>query len=162
MDLSFYKTYFEAEKNHWWFKVRRNIVLSILKKYNISKTAKIFDFGCGSGYTVSFLQSEGYNAHGSDVSNEAIEYGKSKGIKNLLVNRLGDEIDYPENSFDVILALDVVEHIEDDIRILNSINKVLKTNGMAIITIPAYQFLHGIQGDVAHDLRRNTMKEITS
>ena len=76
MDLSFYKTYFEAEKNHWWFKVRRNIVLSILKKYNISKTAKIFDFGCGSGYTVSFLQSEGYNAHGSDVSNEAIEYGK--------------------------------------------------------------------------------------
>ncbi len=156
MEKSFYKTYFEAEKNHWWFKVRRNIVLSLIEKYKIPKTAKIFDFGCGSGCTVGYLQKLGYDASGSDVSAEAIEFGLSRGIPDLSIAQRG-EISPPEGGFDLILALDVIEHIQDDSGSIRIIEKALKTSGgKAIITVPAYQWLWGVQDDVAHHYRRYT------
>src|SRR3989344_8976776 len=117
MDHNFYKNYFEFEKYHWWFRVRRNIILSLLEKYEISKTSRIFDFGCGSGYTVGYLQRLGYDIAGADFSNEAIEQGRANGVHNLEVISNND-IKYPEGGFGLIMALDVVEHIKDDLGII--------------------------------------------
>lgn len=156
MDYSFYKSYFEAEKNHWWSRVRRNLIFDLLQKYKIPKTAKIFDFGCGSGYTVGYLQRHGYDASGTDVSTEAIEFGLSKGVRNLTVAQ-GGEIGHPERGFDLILALDVIEHIEDDSGTIRGLKKALKPGGMAIITVPAYQWMWGVQDDVARHFRRYTI-----
>lgn len=159
MDRGFYKTYFEAEKNHWWFRVRRNIVLSLIKKYKMPKTAKIFDFGCGSGYTVGYLQKLGYDASGADVSVEAIEFGRSMGIGNLAIVQNG-EIKPPEGGFDLILALDVIEHIKDDFGPIIAIERALRSRGMAIITVPAYKWLWGVQDDISHHYRRYTMSSL--
>ena len=161
MEKDFCKTYFEAEKSHWWFKVRRNIVLSLIKKYKIPKTAKIFDFGCGSGYTVGYLQKLGYDVSGVDVSAEAIEFGLSRGIRNLSVARDGG-ISHPEGSFDLVLALDVIEHIEDDLGAIRGLKEALKPRGMAIITVPAYQWMWGVQDEVAHHFRRYTISSLKS
>lgn len=161
MDKDFYKTYFEAEKNHWWFKVRRNIIQSLLRKYKISKTAKIFDFGCGSGYTVGYLQELGYDVSGTDISTEAIEFGLSRGIRNIAVFQ-GSEIRPPEGGFDLILALDVIEHTEDDSGAISGLKMALKPGGVAIVTVPAYQWLWGVQDEVAHHFRRYTMIGLTS
>ena len=107
MERDFYKTYFELEEDNWWFKVRRNLVVDLLYKYKIKKDSKIFDFGCGSGYTVDYLQKLGYDISGSDISVEAIEFGQSKGIRNLsIANSSG--IYAPDGRFDLILALDVI------------------------------------------------------
>lgn len=160
MDKDFYKTYFEAEKSHWWFKVRRNIIRSLLRKYKFSKTAKIFDFGCGSGYTVGYLQELGYDISGTDISTEAIEFGLSRGIRNIAVVQ-GGEISHLEGGFDLILALDVVEHTEDDSGAIGAIERALKPGGMAIITVPAYQWMWGVQDEVAHHFRRYTMPGLT-
>ncbi len=155
MNKDFYKTYFEAEKKHWWFRARRNIILSLINKYKIPKTSKIFDLGCGSGYTVGCLQKLGYDASGADVSAEAIEFGRSKGIRNLWVAH-GSEIRPPEGEFDLILALDVIEHIQDDSGAIGAVEKALRSEGMAIITVPAYQWLWGVQDEVTHHFRRYT------
>lgn len=161
MDKDFYKTYFEAEKSHWWFKVRRNIIGSLIKKYKISKTAKIFDFGCGSGDTVGYLQRMGFDASGADISAEAIEFGLSRGVKNLSIAQSG-KISPPEGRFDLILALDVIEHIEDDSGAIRGIEGALKPGGLAIVTVPAYQWLWGVQDDVARHFRRYTMQSLTA
>lgn len=155
MDAGFYKTYFEIEKNHWWFRVRRNIILSLIKKYKISKTAKIFDFGCGSGYTVGYLQKLGYDVSGSDTSQEAIKFGRKEGIKNLQIVESGTMP--PNSSFDLILALDVIEHIKDDAGAIKALERALKPGGMFIITAPAYQWMWGVQDKVAHHFRRYNM-----
>ncbi len=160
MDTNFYKTYFEAEKSHWWFKVRRDLVFDLLQKYKITKTAKIFDFGCGSGYTVGYLQKLGYDVSGSDVSAEAIEFGLSMGVQNLSVAHEG-EITHSEEGFDLILALDVIEHIQDDSGAIRATERALKQGGMAIITVPAYQWLWGVQDEVAHHYRRYTAGSLT-
>ena len=155
MEKAFYKTYFEVEKRHWWFRVRRNIIFWLIQKYDISKTAKIFDFGCGSGYLAGELQKMGYNASGSDTSREAIEFGRQRGIKNIEAVQ-SDEMPQ-EGGFDVILALDVIEHIKDDTVAIKGLEKALKPGGALIITVPAYQWMWGVQDEVAHHFRRYTM-----
>lgn len=155
MDSNFYGSYFKAEEKHWWFRVRRNLIISLVEKYKVPKTAKIFDFGCGSGYTVGYLQKLGYDASGSDISAEAIGFGLGRGIRNLTVVQ-GREIKPPEGGFDVVLALDVIEHINDDMGAIKAIEGALKPGGMAIITVPAYQWLWGVQDEVAHHYRRYT------
>ena len=159
MDFSFYKKYFEEEENHWWFRVRRNIIRLLIKEYKIPKTAKIFDFGCGSGYNVGFLQKLGFDASGADISAEAIEFGRSRGIRNLeVVNN--SEIRPPEGCFDLIMTLDVIEHIEDDLGAIRAIEGALRPGGRLIIAVPAYQWLWGVQDEVAHHFRRYTAKSL--
>ena len=161
MDKYFYKNYFEFEKYHWWFKVRRNIILLLIKRYKISKTAKIFDFGCGSGYTVGYLQKLGYDASGNDVSAEAVEFGLSEGVRNISVAQSG-KINHSEGGFDLILALDVIEHIEDDSAAVRGLKMALKPEGIVIMTVPAHQWMWGVQDEVAHHFRRYTMTGLTS
>jgi len=159
MQKDFYKTYFKLEKDNWWFRVRRNIVLSLIKKYKISKEGEIFDFGCGSGYLVGYLQKLGYNVSGSDISQEAIEFGKAKDIHGLEVVQ-NDQIKTQNGGFEVILTLDVIEHIEDDLGAIRAIQEALKPGGTAIITVPAYQWMWGVQDEVAHHFRRYNMKSL--
>ncbi len=160
MERSFYKKYFQLEKDNWWFRVRRNLIVDLLAKYNISKTAPIFDLGCGSGYTIGYLQKLGYNVSGTDISAEAIEFGRSQGVDNIEVAQTG-HIRPPEKGFDVILALDVIEHIQDDVGAIKAIELALKPGGIAIITVPAYQWLWGVQDDVAHHYRRYTLNSFS-
>jgi SAM-dependent methyltransferase len=160
MDISFYKNYFESEKSHWWFRVRRNIIFSILKKYGISENSKIFDFGCGSGFNVGCMQKLGFDASGADVSAEAINFGESRGIKNLSVAKESGEISFRPESFDVVTALDVLEHIKDERLSLKGIEKSLKPGGLAIITVPAYMWLWGVQDEVSNHYRRYTMDSL--
>lgn len=166
MDKAFYESYFKAEKNHWWFRVRRNIIFWLLKKHKVSKTAKIFDFGCGSGYLVGYLQNLGYGASGGDTSAEAIGFGRSQGIESLEVIKDG-EIGPPEGGldqaklgFDLILALDVIEHIQDDYGAIRAIERALNSGGMAIITVPAYQWMWGVQDEASHHYRRYSMSRL--
>ena len=156
MEKDFYKTYFKIEENNWWFRVRRNLIFDLLRKYKVPKNGKIFDFGCGSGYLVSYLQKLGYDASGADASSQSIEFGLSKGIRNLSVAK-DVEISHLEKDFDLILALDVIEHIEDDLRAIRGIERALKQRRIAIITVPAYQWMWGLQDEVAHHFRRYSM-----
>lgn len=157
MERSFYKNYFKVEKEHWLMVVRRMIVDDSLKAYsgkNPSQT-KVLDFGCGSGILVEELSRKGYQSYGLDISEEAIKFGKLQGIKNLGIID-AHKIDFPDNTFDAVVTLDVLEHLEDEEWALNEISRVLKPGGTAVVMVPAYMFLWGVQDEVAHHYRRYT------
>lgn len=159
MERDFYKTYFELEKSNWWFRVRRNIILSILEKYDIGKDNKILDYGCGSGFLVGQLQDKSLDAYGADISKEAIEFGTNRGTKNLS-QLSGIEVNFSDGCFDTILAMDVIEHIEDDESVVKELERLLKPGSYLIITVPAYQWMWGVQDEVAHHYRRYTMSSV--
>jgi len=159
MEQSFYKNYFELEKGNWWFRVRRNIVFWFLNRNRIGQGKKILDYGCGSGFLVGKLQESGLDAYGVDISKEAISLGVSRGIKNLSIAS-GIELDFADNFFDAVLALDVVEHIEDDKAAIKELGRLVRPGGYLILTVPAYQWMWGIQDEVAHHYRRYSMKSI--
>ena len=161
MNRNFYKNYFEIEKNHWLMKVRRLIVLDNLNKYFTKKPSemKILDFGCGSGFFTGELQSNGYKSFGIDISEEAIKFGELKGIKNLSVQD-SHKLNYPDNNFDAVLSMDVLEHLEDESWAISEVGRILKPSGKFIVMVPAYQFLWGVQDEVAHHYRRYTLSGI--
>lgn len=154
MEKSYYKDYFVLEKEHWLFKIRKKIFFYFIKKYS-QAGSKIFDFGCGSGYLVEGLQKIGYDAYGSDFEKDAIDYGLNQSIKNLKL-ATGEKIDYPDKTFDVVTAFDVLEHIENEKPIIREFVRILKPGGRVIISVPAYQWMWGVQDDISHHFRRYT------
>lgn len=157
MDRSFYKNYFKIEKEHWLMRARRMIVRDNLDAY-LGKGqigARLLDFGCGSGIFVEELAATGFDAHGVDISAEAVRFGELQGIKNLGVID-SHKIGFPDKTFDVVLSLDVLEHLEDTSWALQEIERVLKPGGIFVVMVPAYMFLWGVQDEVAHHYRRYT------
>ncbi|MBP9822434.1 MAG: class I SAM-dependent methyltransferase [Candidatus Pacebacteria bacterium] len=158
MESNFYKTYFEVEKSHWWFQGRRSLIRWLLSVYVKDKNDfNILDIGSGSGYLVGVLQKDGYEVSGVDASLEAIEFGTSKGIKNLSLAS-GDKLNFPDASFKCVLCLDTIEHIKDDSFAVREIERLLAPGGYGILTVPAYQWMWGVQDEVAHHYRRYSMK----
>lgn len=158
MERSFYKNYFKVEREHWLMKVRRMIVRDNLSTFLAKKPqeTKILDFGAGSGLLVSELANAGYQSYGLDISAEAVKFGQLQGVKNLQVID-SHKIDFPDHTFDAVLVLDVLEHLEDEHWALKELERVLAPGGVVIIMVPAFMFLWGIQDEVAHHYRRYTL-----
>ena len=161
MERSFYKNYFKVEKEHWLMIVRRMIARDNLEA-NVDKKpgkTKILDFGCGSGLFVNELAEHGYQAYGLDISEEAVKFGILQGRKNLGVID-AHKIDFPDNTFDAVFGMAVLEHLEDESWALQEMQRVLKPGGVVILMVPAYMFLWGIQDEAAHHYRRYTKRSL--
>ncbi len=148
------------EDKYWWFEGRRKIILNLLEKYRSSnQNQKILDVGCGTGGTTIRLKRFG-EVYGGDYSFSALQHSSKLGLKNLA--RIGIyDLPFPSETFDVITILDALEHIEHDDKVLFELKRILKKDGMILITVPAYQFLWS-DHDVALDhYRRYNSKSIS-
>jgi 2-polyprenyl-3-methyl-5-hydroxy-6-metoxy-1,4-benzoquinol methylase len=159
MDKKFEKEYFELDSRdeHWWLAVRRKIIRDLLSSnFSQPSSTKILDFGSSSGEFVHYLHNLHYDVSGCDVSEEAVKRGQQKGVRNLTILK-DNRLDFPSDSFDVVLALDVLEHVEHERANIQEIHRVLKQNGLFIIFVPAFKFLWGIQDEISHHYRRYTL-----
>lgn len=160
MKLELYDTYRKVEASHWWFVVRRGIISDLISEYKINFKSKILDVGCNYGYFVGELQKQGFReSFGTDISKEAIDYGKKEMINNLSIS-FADKLIFPDNNFDLTMALDVIEHIENDQIAIKEIARVTKQGGHFFVMVPAYMFLWSLQDDVAKHYRRYSKKTL--
>ncbi len=97
-------------------------------------------------------------AEGVDVSDDALEFCQSKGLT--VHKGLAEAMPFADETFDIVTALDVVEHLDDDIAGLKEMNRVLKTGGKTLIFVPAFMWLWGVQDDVSNHRIRYTKKQI--
>ncbi len=103
------------------------------------KNAKIVDLGCGCGSFLYFLNKEGYlNTLGVDCSQEQVDLAHKLGIKSVICENLVDTVKKHNQEFDVIVAIDVLEHFKrDELFILvKSMRDALKPGGILIIRSP--------------------------
>jgi SAM-dependent methyltransferase len=155
-----YRIFFEIQKKHWWFVTKKNIVLDMISKYqNNAGDIKILDIGCGSGLMLNALEDIG-QTYGMDMSDEAISFSKEIFTGTVKKGILPDEVPYEDNFFNLITALDVIEHVDRDIDSLKAMHSRLITGGKAIITVPAYMFLWSSFDDVNEHKRRYTLNEL--
>lgn len=160
MNIDMYRLFFQVQKKHWWFVTRKKIVLDSINRYlNKEVLINILDIGCGSGVMLTALEKLGHT-FGLDMSDEAISF--SKEIFNGKVEKgfLPNQIPYEENFFNLITALDVIEHIDQDVDSLKAICSLLVPEGKAIITVPAYMFLWSKFDEVNEHKRRYTLTEL--
>lgn len=160
MENYLYQQLNEMGNKHWWFVSKKRIVLGIIRKYlKQNKENKIVDVGCGSGLMLNALKEFGI-VYGIDYSDEAIRFSKQVFDGEVSKGSLPDDIPYPGGFFNLVLALDVLEHIDDDSRALARIKDILTYNGICIITVPAHSFLWSGHDVVHGHKRRYTMKEL--
>ncbi len=147
----------KLEQTNWWYLGRRKIVKKMFAKY-MSTCKDVLDVGCGTGEGRNIVPKE-VVLSGLDESPIALEYAKEKGY-NFLKQSSGDAIQFTDNSFEGIIMLDVLEHIEDDSKTLSECLRVLRPNGKLILTVPAYQWLWSGHDEVFGHKRRYTKKEL--
>lgn len=152
----------EAEGSHWWFVGRRAILESflagIVQKLRSPQSAlRILDVGCGTGANLQMLSQFG-TAEGVDVSDDALEFCRRKGLT--VQKGLAETLPYPDETFDISTALDVIEHLDDDIAGLKEMHRVTKSGGYSLIFVPAFMWLWGVQDDISNHRIRYTKKQI--
>lgn len=136
-----------------------------LKKFEKKKNLKILDIGCGYGKNLKILEKYGYyNTFGIDISLEQIEIAKKNNIKNVECINAIDFLKNSKEKYDVILLIDVLEHIEleESIELIKLINKSLNENGSLYIQVPnAYSLFMPLRyADLTH-LRAYTYHSLT-
>lgn len=161
MELEYEKTYHEVERDHWWFKSRRNMLLRLLA--DVPRDARILDIGSSSGMMLQELKKMGFNPdnlYGVDISEIAIDNCHKNGFTNTFVMDAHD-ITFEKQSFDLIYSSDCLEHLERDEEALANWYSLLKPGGQIIIFVPAYQFLWSKHDDVNLHYRRYTSSNLS-
>src|SRR5229473_6600934 len=161
MQAHTYSIMYEVEGKHWWFAGRRRIIAGFVERVcrDLGKPQpRILDIGCGTGANLQMLADFGV-AEGVDVSNEALEFCRARGLATVRQGA-AETLPYEDASFDLVTGLDVVEHLDDDIAGLKEMRRVLRPRGRALLFVPAFMFLWGVQDDVSNHRRRYTLPEL--
>ena len=153
----------EVEGSHWWFVGRRAILETFLRQIcsrleTSDSGLKILDVGCGTGANLEMLSQFG-EPQGVDVSDDALEFCKRKGLN--VQKGLAETLPYDDEAFDLTTALDVVEHLDDDVAGLREMFRVTKKGGYSLIFVPAFMWLWGVQDDISNHRIRYTKQQIT-
>ncbi len=159
MDINLYQDFYNMETKHWWFVARNKIVFSLLDKYLPNKKRlEIVDVGCGAGSVLKKLEKYGY-AVGVDISDDAVKFCKLRGCtKVFVVDQEG--LPFKDNTFDLVTAMDTIEHIDDDSAALAEYYRIIRKGGVLLVTVPAYDFLWGPHDEVNEHKRRYVAKEL--
>lgn len=141
------------DRTHWWFLGRRYLLRSLLPILG-KPGALILDAGCGTGLATSELRSLG-KVVALDVCDDVFKLGEWEALG---VPCLGSVLAIPfqDCSFDLVVALDVLEHISNDVLALQEIYRVCKPGGTVLLTVPAYQWLWSSHDEVLNHKRRYT------
>ncbi len=155
MDPQFYKEYYELERSSWWFKARLNILEALVLKHTYkNQSLKILNVGVATGATSEMLAKYG-EVTSVEYDKDCCIFLKEKtGIEAICASLT--ELPFKDNSYDLVCAFDVIEHIEDDKLAVEEIYRVLKPNGNYFLTVPAFQFLWSNHDVVNHHFRRYT------
>lgn len=101
---------------------------------------KLLDFACAAGYFFEQAQQRGWDAHGCDVGVWAGRAAAVRGLKNMHIGEL-DTLGFPDESFDVVYAAQVFEHLLNPLQDLKALLRVLKPGGLLYIDVPNYRTL---------------------
>ena len=104
------------------------------------RKGKLLDFACAAGYFFEQAQNRGWEAHGCDVGVWAGRAAAERGLKNMHIGEL-NSLGFPDESFDVVYAAQVFEHLLNPLQDLEALLRVLKPGGLLYIDVPNYQTL---------------------
>jgi SAM-dependent methyltransferase len=144
------------EEWYWWHRGRRTIVRRILKRHAPPR-ARILDVGCGTGATTASLADFG-SVCGVDMGPAALRHAHMRGLA--VARGSAERLPVRAGVLDVVVALDVIEHLDDDRLALREMLRVLKPGGVLLATVPAYAFLWSSHDEALGHRRRYLRPEL--
>ena len=140
----------EKVRRHPWWRARARIALAVLRNHGVFPPAHVLDAGCGWGTNLVALEKARYNVTGLDISRQVLEVIDAPHRRLVEADLTQPLPETATERFDALLALDVIEHIDDDRGAVQCAGSLLKPGGLAVFSVPAlpelYSEFDAIQG----------------
>jgi len=160
MDRAALQAIVRAEDRHWWFVGRRRIVGRVLEDLSLEPGARLLEAGCGGGGNLPLMARFG-EVSALELDEEACAAARSRGIGTVCLGSLPHAFPFVGQRFDVILLLDVLEHLTEPEASLRVLADALADDGHLIVTVPAYQWLWTQHDVLNHHVRRFTVDTLS-
>ena len=149
------------EDKHAWFAGRTRAILKYLDAElppaPVGQVRKVLDIGSGAGNMAHHLGQYG-QVFGIDYNGRPLPVAQGRGLP--VAQGSGNELPFPANMFDLVALLDTVEHIPDELGVLQECARVLKPGGKLIVTVPAFMWLWSYNDEINAHQRRYTVPEL--
>lgn len=154
MERAVYEAMAEHDERHWWYRARREVVTALIERLvQPPKDARLLEIGCGTGHNLPMLGKFG-EVDALEVDDIARGMAEERLGRPVLSAPLPELAGLPDGRYDLVAALDVIEHIPDDKAALEGIARVLKPDGKLVMTVPAHQWMWSAHDVVNHHQRR--------
>jgi SAM-dependent methyltransferase len=158
MDRDYEHQTHQAEDRHWWYRGRRTVLDGVIAGLGLPADPRILDAGCGSGRFMVELAKIG-TVTGVELSDTSVSLARERHLGDVVAGSVL-EMPFPENSFDVAVSLDVIEHLDDDLAALRELRRTVAPGGALLVTVPAYQWLWSGHDEINHHHRRYTRRSL--
>lgn len=160
MDINYFKEYYTLERSHWWFTARKKILETQIQNLTTTSHLKILNIGVATGSTSEMLSHYG-EVTSVEYDHECCEFLRTELKMDVIEGSITD-LPFQAESFDLICAFDVVEHVEEHEKAVSEMKRVCKDNGTIFCTVPAFNFLWSQHDDINHHVRRYTGTEFSN
>lgn len=156
MERIIYDRMAELDTRHWWYRARRDVLRDLIaREIRLPAEARVLEVGCGTGHNLAMLAGFGaVDAVELDAQARAVA---SDRLGRAVIDARLPELDgLNSGAYDLVAALDVVEHVENDVAALKGLARCLAPGGRILITVPAFPFLWSGHDVANHHFRRYT------
>lgn len=156
MDESELRQLDELESTHFWYKARKFQLSRWFATQNLGN--QVLDLGSATGGNTLYMESMGFDVTSVEYSQVGVSIQQSKGIP--VINADARDLPFLNSSFDVVVCLDVLEHIVEDLLVALEISRVLKPGGRFLISVPEDPNLWSAHDDAVKHVRRYSKNDL--
>lgn len=156
MDRIVFDRMADHDTRHWWYRARRDVLSALIERHAAPPPgSRVLEVGCGTGHNLAMLGGFG-SVDAVEIDDEARAVAEKR-----LGRRIGSE-PLPElggverGVYGLVTALDVVEHVKDDVAALATLGECLTSAGRLLVTVPAWPWMWSAHDEVNHHHRRYT------
>ena len=151
----------DGVRRHPWWAARARLTLALLRRRGIRPPARVLDAGCGWGVTLEALEAAGYDATGLDVSPRILARLDHPGRKLIEADLCQIEAGVRDaEAYDAVLALDVIEHLDDDRAAVAALGSLVEPGGVVVVSVPAQPSLFSEFDAIQGHRRRYTPERL--
>jgi SAM-dependent methyltransferase len=158
MDRDYERQTHEAEDRHWWYRGRRKVLDGVVAGLGLPAPARILDAGCGSGRNMVEFAHLG-EVTGVELSDTSVALARARDVGEVVEGSVL-EMPFADDSFDLAVSLDVIEHLDDDLAAMRELRRTVAPGGALLVTVPAYQWLWSGHDEINHHHRRYTHRTL--
>jgi SAM-dependent methyltransferase len=144
------------EEKHWWYRERQWLLKKFVKTYRVE--GKALDIGASAGYYSQTLHKLGFQVLAIENEPVGVEICRNRGLQTL--SGKAESLGVSDNSQDLVILMDVLEHVENDLAAMSEVSRVLKAGGFLFLTVPVGMELWSEHDVQAKHFRRYEYKDI--